>query len=280
MKKENLGYLQIIIAEFFVSLPLILVRFGKDLGNQNLAFFRVCLAFVFLGVFSLFYRKYGIAPIKKEKIKILFFGALHGFIILASFMSLNLLTIASATILQATIAVWIAIFSIIILKEKINKKVIIALIVSFIGLVIIINPLSIFMEKSLFGIAAALFVGVFGGLIYVLSKTFRTYDKYSLTFWQNLIATPFLIPLLTLSSISFNFNNISILIGLGIFGALSFVILFTGLEKVKGQNASVLTLLYVVFSIILAILFFREIPTFREVIGGILILIGAYLSTR
>jgi len=280
MKKENIGYLQLILAEFLIAIPYILARFGKELGNSSLSFFRVFFAFAFLGIFALIFKKYSITRIKKEKIKLLIFGALHGFIVLASYMSLNLLTISFAVILQSTIGIWTAIFSIILLKEKLKLNVVLALIISFAGLIIIVNPHNFLINNSLLGICAALFVGVFGGLVYALSKTFKSYDKISLTFWQNLIAVPFLIPLLFLYPPIFTGFSLTIFLSLGFFGAISFVFLYLGFGNVQGQKASALTLLYLVFAIIFGIFIFKEIPTLREVIGGVMIIFGSYLATR
>ncbi len=280
MKKEFIGYWQLVLAEIFIAIPYIIARLGKDLGNSNLSFFRVFFACIFLGLFGLVFKRYRIAKLKKEKLRLLIFGAFHGFIILASYISLNLLTISSAVILQSTIGIFTAIFSILILKEKLRFKVILALIFSFIGLIVIINPSDFLIGANLLGILAALFVGIFGGLVYALSKTFKTYDKVSLTFWQNLIAVPFLLPLIFLYPPVFTGFSITIFLALGLFGAASFAFLYLGFEKIEGQRAAAFTLLYLVFAILLGILFFKEIPTLREIIGGILIISGGYLATK
>lgn len=282
MDKRNKGILELISAEFLVSVIYILGRFGKEMGNHILAFFRVSLAFVFLGIFFMFSKKYKLVPLKYEIPKIIFFGAMHGIIILAAYISINFLTIASSVLLQATISVWVMIFSWIIFKEKPKAKSIFLLIIAFIGVSLIFSPEDFFIRESLIGSLAGLFVGLFGGLIYVQSRTFKKYDKISLTFWQNLIATPFLIPLFFFFSTSFNFVywEILILLGLGLFGAISFVLLFRGFSDVRGDESALLTLLYVAFSIILAFVFFSEIPTWKEIIGGILILTSSYLISR
>ena len=278
MKKETIGINQIILSEFLIAIVYILVRFVKDFGNYNLAFFRILFAALFIGVLFVFSRKYKLAKIKKEKLKILVFGMLHGFIIIASFISLNLLSIASAVLLQSTAVVWMALFSVILLKEKINLRIVFALLISLIGILLLFTPQTFFIKESLFGTLAALFVGIFGGLVYVISKTFRTYDKVSLTFWQNLIALPFIIPLLFVQPLHFNLLNLTVVVLMGLFAAVSFVLLYKGLGVIKGTKASVLTLLYAVFSIILAFVLFHETITLKETIGGLLILVAAYLS--
>lgn len=281
MESNTKGVLEIIIAEFLVSLNYILARFGKEMGNYFLAFSRVFLSFLFTGILFLFSKKYKLVPFKYEKGKLIFFGAIHGLIVLAAFISINFLSIASSVLLQATISIWVAVFSVFILNEKLRLRAVIFLGMAFLGVILILKPETFFIEESLIGSAAGLFVGLFGGLVYVLSKTFRKYDKISLSFWQNLIAVPFLIPLLFLQKPIFSFSSSFIVVGIGFFGAVSFIFLYSGLGRIKGQNASVLTLLYVVFSIILALILFGEVPTFREVIGGILIIISAcFINTQ
>lgn len=277
MKKENLGYIQVVLAQIFFSFMYIFVRSVESFGTYNLAFSRVILSAIFLFIFSLLYKKYKISSFKEEKLKLLFFGAIHGFIIIATYISIYFLSVASAMLLQSTLTIFMIIFSALILKEKIHARVYIAITLAFIGLVILLSPEGLFVKKSFVGICAGLFVGVFGGLVYVLSKTFKTYGGISLTFWQNLIASPFLIPLLFLQKPNLSLFNISFVLIIALLGTLGFVFLFTGLRKARGSNSSLLTLLNVVLTIILAMFFFNETPSVSEIIGGILILTGIYL---
>jgi drug/metabolite transporter (DMT)-like permease len=280
MQKENRGYAYIIAAQFLVGFVYILVKLGDAFGVYNLAFFRVFLSFVVIGALFIFSKRYKISPIKKEKVKLIFFGIMHGLIILASYISIKYLSIAMAVILSSTISIWMMIFSHYILKEKITKTTIWALIISFAGLMIIVASSEIFTKTTFIGIIAGLFVGAAGGLVYTLSKTFKTYDKVSLTFWQNLIATPLLIPLLFIKTPIFTWYNSLIVASMGIVGALSFIFLFVGFGLVKGQKASILNLLNPVFTIWFGIIILFEIPTIKEIIGGILIIIGSYIVTK
>ena len=280
MKKENLGYAYVILAQLLIGFIYILVKLGDAFGIYNLVFFRVFLSFIFIGALFVFSRKYKLSKIKKEKTKLIFFGVIHGLIILASYISIKYLSIAMAVLLSSTISIWMVMFSHFILKEKITKKTIIALIISFIGLIIIVNPLDIFIRNTFIGILMGLLVGMGGGLVYTLSKTFKTYDKISLTFWQNLIATPILIPLLFIIIPIFSPYNTFIVLSMGIVGALSFIFLFLGFGLIKGQKGGVLNLLNSVFTIILGMIILFSVPTFREIVGGIFIILGSYLATK
>ena len=277
MKKEAKGYLNVILAQIIFSFMYIFVRFVESFGTYNLSFWRVFLSAAFLFVFSLLYRRYKIISPKYERGKLLFFGAIHGFIILASFLSIYYLSLASAMFLQATLSIWMAVFSYFILKEKIDARVVIALLISFIGLAVLLSPFNLLAEKSIIGICSALFVGIFGGLVYVISKTFKKYDPLSLTFWQNLIAVPFLLPLLFIQKPVLGLFNISFVAIIALCGAFGFLFMFFGLKLGKGSYAGVLTLINFVLVILLGIVFFNEIPSLREIIGGCFILVGVYL---
>jgi len=277
MKKEIRGYLSIVLAQVIFAFMYIFVRFVESFGAYNLAFWRVFLSAVFLFIFSLIYRKYKITSPRYERGKLIFFGAIHGFIIIASFLSIYYLSLASAMFLQATLSIWMAIFSYFILKEKMDARLIAALAISFIGLVILLAPTDLITEKSLIGVGSALFVGVFGGLVYVISKTFKKYDSLSLSFWQNLIAAPFLLPLLLIQKPMLGIFNISFVGLIALCGAFGFVFMFFGLKLGKGSYAGVLTMINFVLVILLGILFFSELPSLMETLGGTLILIGVYL---
>ena len=280
MKKEALGVYQIITANLLSAFIVILIRFGKELGAPTMAFFRVFLAAIFLLPLFYFSKKIKLANFKKEKAKLIFFGLIHGIILLSYFVSLNFLTIASASLLISSLSIWVVVFSYLILKEKIHKITLVSLIISIAGLILVLSPQSFFIFESLVGSALGLLGGILAGLVYVLSKTFKSYDKISLTFWQNLIAAPFLVLLLFFGKPIFNLNGIIILILLGFVGASSFIFMYKGFGNVSGQKGGVLTLLYIVFAIILALIFFKEVPTLNEIFGGLLIILGSYLSTK
>lgn len=279
MKKESLGYLQIIIASVLFGFIPIVVRFGGNLGPYNLSFFRVLVSAASLGIYFLFFKKRFI-NFKYEKWKLLFFGAIHGFIILGYFIAIQFLSIASAVLLLYSSSIWIILFSYFILKEKITKLDLIALFIAFVGVVLVLSPKNFFVVESLIGSVSGLLAGIGFGLVYVLSKTFKKYDKVSLTFWQNLIAVPFLIPLLFIDFPSFTFKDIWIIIFLGIIcTTIPFILVFKGFQKIPAKKGGIVILLDIIFPILFSLLVFREVPQISTFIGGALIIMGAYLTT-
>ncbi len=218
---------------------------------------------------------------KYEKTKLFFFGAVHGFIILGYFLAIQFLSIASAVLLLYSSSVWMILFSALILKEKIKKIDILIILIAVIGLIFVVSPQNLFLRESLIGSIAGLLAGIGMAWVYVISKTFKKYDKISLTFWQNVIAIPFLLPLLFIDFPKFTYLDLGIVLILGIFlTAIPFVFLFKGLEKVKGKAAGIFILLEIIFPVVFAFLFFREVPTVLVWIGGGLIILASYLMLR
>ena len=277
MRKETLGFLQIITGAIIFAFTGIAVKFGKDLGAYNLSFFRVLLSAFFIYIFFLLFKKHKLVPFKYEKKKLLLFGVLHSFIILGSFLAYQLLSIALATLLIMSLVIWIIIFSYFILNEKITKTILISLIIAFTGVVVVFFPGKLSIKESLFGSIAALLAGIGAGAVYVLSKTFKKYDKVSLTFWQNLIAVPFFIPFIFNQSIKFTSIDILVLFFLGPLTALAFILRLMGFGNIAASKGGIFLLLYIPFAIIAAFFVLKEIPTINAIIGGILISIGAYI---
>lgn len=281
MRKETIGLIEVFFASLLFGFMPIVVRFGKNLGPYNLSFFRVLVAAISIFLFVLFSKKLSLKPFKYERKKLILFGSLHGFIILGYFIAIKYLSIASAVLLLYSSSIWIVVFSYFILKEKIEKNTIFALAISFIGLIFIVSPQNFFLRESLIGSLGGLGAGIGMGLIYTLSKTFKKYDKVSLTFWQNLIAIPFVLPLLFLDFPKITYFDSGIIILLGtLFTAVPFILIFKGFGKIDAQKGSIVIMLDIIFSIIFAWIIFHEVPTKFSIIGGILILIGTYMITK
>ncbi|MDP4039994.1 MAG: DMT family transporter [Candidatus Pacearchaeota archaeon] len=280
MEKETIGFIEVFFASLLFGLMPIIVRFGNNLGPYNLSFFRVLVATISVFIFIVISKKISLTPFRYEKKKLIFFGAIHGFIILGLFLAIQYLTIASAVLLQYSSSIWIVVFSYFILKEKITKRTAFALLIAFIGLIFVVSPQNFFLKESFIGSLAGLGTGIGMGMVYTLSKTFKKYDKVSLTFWQNLIAIPFVTPLLFINLPKFSTFDIGIILLLGsLFTAVPFILIYKGFSKIKAQKGSVIIMLDIVFAVIFAWIVFKEIPTTFTIIGGAMILISTYIIT-
>lgn len=279
MNQEKKGIFLIVLASVTLSVDPILVRYLQEFGVYNIVFFRVFFAALVILALAIVSKRVNLKLPKTEKLKLLIFGGLHGFIILGYFTAIIYLSIASAVLLLYSASIWMILFSALILKEKITKVSIISLIIAFSGVMMVLLPQDFQITTSLIGSVSALAAGVGFGLVYVLSKTFKTYDKVSLIFWQNLIAVPFIFPLIFFKAPVLTFNITSILLIVSILSVTTFFLVYKGLALVPGQKASVLILLDIIFPIFTAFIFLQEAPTIQALIGGALIIFGSYLSS-
>ncbi len=275
MKEFNKAIFEISIAAILFGLIPIIVKFS-EIDSYVLAFGRIIFASIFLFIW-ISLSKTKVQPIKKDKLLFFLFGLFHALIILFFFIAIKLINTAIAVLLLYSGAIYLVVLSAIFLREKIEKITYISLIVSFIGLFLIFYTPDL--KLNFLGYLAGFSAGFFMSLVFLIGKKLtKSYDRMSMTFFQNLIALPLMLPLLFFAKFNWKFINLFTLIILGVFcTAIAFLLLYSGMKRVKGQKVGLLLLLEVVTPIILAFVFFREIPQLREIFGGILILIGFIL---
>jgi len=215
--------------------------------------------------------------IRKNKLSFFLFSLFHVLIVISFFIAIKLINLAVAVLLLYAGSIYLVILSSIFLKEKIEKITIFSLIISFLGIFTIFYSSEIIL--NLWGYLAGFFSGLFMAITLLIGKVLsKNYDKLSMTYYQNIIALPLILPLLFFINFNLTFNDVFILILLGsVCTALAFLLLYSGIKKVKGQKIGILLLLELVTPLFLAFILFKEIPSVREIIGGILILIGFIL---
>ena len=279
MREELKGKIFVVLACALTGLFAILVRLGKDLGGYNLAFFRVFLTAFFILLFSFFFKKFSLKSFKFERKKMILFGIITAIHISFFYLSFFYISIAAATLL-ATATIWVILLSRIMLKEKIKPKTLQGLILGLIGLALLFYPKGGFVIDSLIGSLLALLSAIGIAFVYILSKTFKTYDKISLTFWQHVFATIALVIFLFIFPPKITASNIWIILLIGIVATAAFILFFEGFARIKGQQGGVLLLTFPIFGIIYAMLFFKEVPNYLTWIAAVLIIGGTYIANK
>lgn len=188
-KKSFLGDILIIIAGLFWGSMGIFVRHLNDLGFSSIqvACLRLTMAGVIFAVILLIKEPSGFKIKPKDiplflalgLVSILFFTCCY-------FTAIRLMTMSVAAILLYTSPIWVMVLAIIFLKEKVTANKIIALILAFLGCVLV----------SGFGgkvTVAGVLVGLGSGLGYGLYSIFgtfalRKYSPYTVTAYTFLIA--------------------------------------------------------------------------------------------
>lgn len=182
-------------------------------------------------------------------------------------------------LLLYTAPIFVMILSVILFKEKITKKKLISLVMTFLGLALVTGAFSSSDKISIF----ALLLGLGSGLGYALYSIFGKFlvDKYSaitITTYTFVVATIFSVPF---SGIVQNFD---LLISLkGILSALALAVVSTvlpfllytkGLYEMEAGKASILATVEPFVATIVGVLFFKETMTPFKIIGMLLVLLA------
>lgn len=275
------GYGEIIAAGILWSFAGIFAKMINGMPAQSIIFYRVTFAFVILFIFLLISGNLKNVGLKDKKKYLLLFSILQAITMVAYFISILEASVSVAVLLLYTAPVYVTVFSPFILKEKLTRKGLIALILSIAGIVLIVGPAKLELSGLSIGIIAGIISGITFGFEVMTSKYIsKTYSGYSQAFWSFVIAMIMLLPfgIVPIDVVS---GNLTGLLMLAIFPTILAVSLyFNGLKKVSAANASILGLLEPLSAVILAVLFLNEKLSIPEIAGGTLILVSAALVTK
>ena len=281
MDKERFsGYGEIIIAAVLWSLAGIFAKQIHGMSAQGIIFYRVVFAFAIFFTFIFISGNLKIIELKDKKIYLLLFGILQVGTMLTFFISILQGSVSIAVLLLYTAPVYITILSPWLLKERSTKKGIIALFLSIIGIVLIVDPQKLDFSHYPAGILAGIASGIIYAFQIMTSKyASSTYSGYTQAFWSFPVAILILLPV-GFAPFEIVLDNLGYLILLSIFPTILAVSLyFNGLKKVKTHSASILGLIEPVSAVILSVLVLGEQISTLEMIGGALILAAGVLVT-
>ncbi len=275
------------------SFAAIFVRWSSSvlLYPILLAFYRLFFSVLILVPIFLYMR--GWRQLRTLRIKnvlvIIGAGIALAFHFVLWFAALNNTSIASAVILVDISAIFIAVFAYFILKESLNRWRMLGILVACIGVVFIALTHST-EGSALLGDMLALMAAVFGAIYFVAGRksrqgldvipyVFLLYISCTLTL---LIACFFTAtPLIPPIPQQFYLQEYLVFIGIALVSTIFGHTLYNwSLKYVDATVVGIALLAEPIGSILLGIAFFVEIPHPIVIAGGVLVLMGIYLSFR
>lgn len=281
-------------------------RWDHIFMNHRLGYFQAILAALIWGSYGLFVRSLGYPPEL-----ILFFRFLFGFLFLfaiaystgkllwteaviqwrkflligflcstswyAYTFSLTYTSVANAVFLLYTAPCFVVILSPFILKEKVEKKAIFSLIISLLGMAVIMKGSGLaFNTNSWLGDTISLTSGLLYALALIATKKLPG-NLLGLTanVYVSFMACMFCFPMAVRHLHLIQPNDLPLLIALGVVqqgGASS--LFYAALSHIKAHQASILTYLDPVFSVLFAFIFLKESIGLSSIVGGLIILLG------
>ncbi|RLG05382.1 MAG: hypothetical protein DRN61_00775 [Thaumarchaeota archaeon] len=279
---KSLGVLAISSAAIIWGSNGVIVN-SLPLDAFTIAFFRVLLASIILLPFMLLFRRVDLLRIA-ESWKLML---LNGFLLCLGwaflFASMKLIPIANAVLLNYLAPIFTAILSPITLKERLEKTAIIALILSFIGVILISQDEVIGASASnLLGILYGLLAGLsYAGFIIVSKRLRGEFPSLVMAFYSYVFAAVFLALMVQPAPPTLSPYSWLLLLTLGgVNTGLAVTMYLHGLGSVEAHRAVILTYLEPLSAAIFGLVFLGQVLGALDLVGGALILSSGYLVAR
>lgn len=251
--------------------------------SLSFGFFQQLYLRIFAGLiigFLMFRKNFNFSKLKKISIKewlLLIFRAVAYYLLGAALFNKAVLLTKISTVAFIGSIPMTAILGFLILKEKVTFKKVFFITLSFVGVVII--SINNFSDLG-FGLGEVL--ALLSCFFTSLSIVFRKYqtkllNNVEITQIQLSIAFIFILAasLLMNEGLSINNWNVSVFLIILLSGLANVLMIFFtnyGFEHVKTSIAANILTLEMFFAVLIGLIIYREVPSIKEILGGILIL--------
>jgi len=270
---------QIHVAVFLFGLAGL---FGKLVAQPAVI---IVLGRVFFGAIALFilyqYRGQSIR-LKRRKDYLWFslFGLILAIHWLTFFHSIQISSVAIGLLTYSTFPVFTAFLEPYFFKEKFLLRDLLLAIITFAGVVLVIPSFELgnqMTQGALWGIVSG---ATFAILAILNRKHVANYQGSLIALYQDIVASLLLLPFFFIIQPKLSSMDWGLLVLLGfLFTAFSHTIFINGLQTVKAKTASVIASLEPVYGILGAILLLSEVPSWQEILGGVIILGTTFYAT-
>ena len=274
MSKNHLGAIYMILSVLFFSFMDILIKVTDEYDVGQIMFFRAL--FGLIPIFFLIPKNRMKNFYKTKNIKLHFFRSFFGAIAMAAiFIGLRNLQLAEVTALAFSGPLWVVLFSMFFLSEKIRLKRWIAVGLGFIGVVIISKPG--FDNLNFYYIYPIIFCIGFAGVSILIRKlTLAGEPVWLIAFYFSLVSG--LGGLLTIPLGLWKMPNtydFMQLILIGLLGGIANLLLTQSYKLAEVTLTTPLKYLSLVIAIIFGFYFFEEIPSSYTLSGAALIVVSS-----
>ena len=262
----------LLLATFFISTSGVLGKY-IEMPSEVIIWFRSVFAMFFLYVFCTFKKIDVRLKSKKHTIPFIVSGIFMGAHWVTYFYALKLSNVAIGMLSLYTFPVMIAFLEPLFLKVKFNPMYIVLGLMVLLGIYILapeFNLESSNVQGILFGLLSALCYSI---RILMLKQYVAEYNGMLLMFYQTLVITICLIPVLFFMDVSGFENQYPYILLLALLTtAIGHSLMVHSLQFFSVSTASIISSVQPIFGIILAFFFLNEIPTWNTFLGGSLIL--------
>ena len=268
LSNRTKGILYIVASAFGFAMMSAFVKLAGDLPSFQKTFFRNLVSCIIAAIFIIKNKESFFG--KKENQKILMLRSTFGTIgIVLNFYAIDKLVLSDANMLNKLSPFFVIIFSTLFLKEKINLKQAMAIVVAFIGALFIIKPtFNLEIIPSLLGVIGA----ICAASAYTCLRVLGGKEKhYTVVFYFSLFSTIVILPFMIVVYKSMTMTQLIYLILAGIFASIGQFGVTLAYKYAPSKEISIFDYSNIIFSAIISLIIFGALPDSLSIIGYIII---------
>lgn len=257
----------------------------KLAGEQGVPLMQIIAAraFISLLISGAILKQQGIAFLGQQKFWLAMRGITGTLALMCVYYSVLNIPYAEATVIQYLNPLFTACLAALVLHEKLHAATVIALLVSFIGLLLVMQPEMLFADNKT---AYATHYYLFALLGAIISAVAYVIVRH-LTATENANVIIFYFPLIALPvSLLWSWNNFIIpdaytgllLVLVGVFTQIGQWGITKGMQFANAGKAMSFSYIQIVFAFVLGVVVFNEVPTLIAFMGMALIVIATLMS--
>ena len=277
LSKNQLGFLYMFLSIIGFSLMDVIVKWSVDYPIGQILFFRGFFGIIFYFFIIPRDRLHNFYQTKRPGLHSL--RCLAGLIaIVAIFIALRKLPLATVVSISFAAPIFTTIFSIFLLSEKVGIYRWLAVLVGFIGILIITEPgIS---ELNIYYIFPIIFCLGLSYVAITIRQLSSTEPVWLISFYFSLSIT--LLSLFTIPQgwVMPSFNHFILLSLVGIFGGVANLWLSQSYKYSEVSLVTPLKYLALVFAIFFGYLIWGEVPTIKTLMGAFLVIISTLIIFR
>jgi len=209
-------------------------------------------------------------------------GTVGTLALMCVYYSVTTLPLAEATILQYVHPVFTALLGVLFLKERVQSSTMVCIAFCLAGLMVMVQPSinsNVDYELPLFSVTTALIGAMGSSIAYVIvRKLSQTEDSSVIIFYFPLVALPTSIFLMWDEFVLPSLHLTFILVLVGVFTQIGQYGLTKAMQTQAAGKASAYSYIQIVFSALLGVWLFNEVPSVWTYLGGSLIVTGALIN--
>ena len=253
----------------WIRLPALSITFG-----------RVLFSSIALGIYIRIRKQSFRIASRKDLLLLICAGMILAVHWWAFLQSIQLSTVAIGTITFSTFPLFVTFLEPLFFHQQLKRRNVLLSIVILIGVFITIPEFSL-KNNSFLGILVGLFSALTYTVLTIMNKNFV--GKYSSTltaFYEQATAAVVLLPFIIRSGFRPAGTDLALLLFLGtVSTALAHTLFISSLKDLPAQLAGICSSMETVYGIFFALLFLREVPSVREILGAVII-IGAVIAAQ